>query len=185
MCLQQVSPFIEWCELCPYLPSFHTDTLATVTWTGLFHFHSEWTLIQNRNAHVNTLEWPYRSDPNEISFGFGGLVYTDWTGLHCPCKRLGIHEFICACVWVSFLWPTPKILIPSGHPDCLKKQQKCIIYRCYRATINQTHFKPSSLMQQQQAALSRTRAPSHASTCVSNLWRADSKEMELSANSLL
>ena len=48
-------------------------------------------LIQNRNAHVNASVWPYRSDPNEISFGFEGLVYTDRIGLHWPCKRTGIR----------------------------------------------------------------------------------------------
>ena len=89
-------------------------------------------LIQNRNAHVNTSVWPYRSDPNEFSFRFGVLVYTDWTGLHCPCKRIGIHESFCAPNCVSFLWPTPKILFPmdSLWLWLIEEPTEIYYYRC-------------------------------------------------------
>ena len=133
--------------------------MATFTWTGLFHFDSEWMPIQNRNAHVNTSVWPYRSDPNEFSFRFGVLVYTDWTGLHCPCKRIGIHESFWARNCVRFLWPRPKILFPYGLPMTMTdwRTNRNILLSL---SANQTHFKSSM---QQASALARTRTHTLAS----------------------
>ena len=48
---------------------FHTQLF---TWTDIFHLYSEWLLIQNENAHVNTSVYsiPFHSGvPNRVAFG--------------------------------------------------------------------------------------------------------------------
>ena len=125
-------------------------------------------LIQNRNDHVNASVWPYRSDPNEISFGFEGLVYTDRIGLHWPCKRTGIRlvymsSFAHVISSVSY-GQDRKSQFPLDTQSDLKINRNVLL----SLSANQIRLSPS-------VSLFLSRARTH--TLASNSSCADSKEL--------
>ena len=136
---------------------------ATFTWTGLFHFHSEWMLIQNRNAHVNTSVWLYQSDLNEFHSGLEGW-YIPIESVYIAHVNALVYMSPFACNCVCYLWQKPKILLDSLWLWLIEKTTEIYYYRCLQ-------IKHISNPLCSRLPLSRARTLTHAHACA-NFSRA-------------